>query len=335
MSIVESNPSAPAAIDRWGTLPHRMHVLYISPAGRGAGWLTDALSCDSASDVVLEEAAGMTAGVSRLREEVFDAVLLHHDGGPYDVLDLVEALRAGGSEEALVVLGTGAESEMSVLCYEAGADAYLAVQCSTTRNLLWVVARAIERQKLIRDNRRLSQAERRRHALEQTEAVRGLESQRAIADVSAGSRRRGASESDAEFAPAAQRARRTEQTEPELPAQLKMHYRELLRAYVIMGSGNLVGDMATLADLLAGAAVSPQQVLQMHLGVLEEMLSGLGSRSARHVMQRADLLVLEVTVQLAEAYRRRSRHPVPLGGIELDAEPMLAESAGLLFDRDG
>jgi DNA-binding NarL/FixJ family response regulator len=311
-----------------------MHVLYISPAGRDAGWLNSALSCDSASDVVLEEAAGMTAGVSRLREEVFDAVLLHHDGGPYDVLDLVEALRAGGSEEALVVLGTGSESEMSVLCYEAGADAYLTVTGSTTRNLLWIVARAIERQKLIRDNRRLSQAERRRHALEQTEAVRGLESQRAIAEVTSTSRH--ASPDDGDFAPVAQHASRAPSGEPELPAQLKMHYRELLRAYVIMGSGNLVGDMATLADLLAGAGVSPQQVLQMHLGVLEEMLSGLGSRSARHVMHRADLLVLEVTVQLAEAYRRRSRtRHVPASGIELDAEPVFAESSGLLFDRDG
>jgi hypothetical protein len=50
----------------------------------------------------------------------------------------------------------------------------------------------------------------------------------------------------------------------------------------------------------------------LHLKVLEELIHGLGSRSARHVMSRADLLVLEVMVHLAEGYRSRyleRRHP--------------------------
>jgi len=37
----------------------------------------------------------------------------------------------------------------------------------------------------------------------------------------------------------------------------------------------------------------------------EELLHGLGARSTRHVMTRADLLVLEVMVHLAEGYQRR------------------------------
>jgi hypothetical protein len=39
--------------------------------------------------------------------------------------------------------------------------------------------------------------------------------------------------------------------------------------------------------------------------VLEELIHGLGTRSTRHVMTRADLLVLEIMVHLAEGYRRR------------------------------
>jgi hypothetical protein len=43
----------------------------------------------------------------------------------------------------------------------------------------------------------------------------------------------------------------------------------------------------------------------LHLHVLEEMVRGLGSRSARHVMNRADMLVLEVMINLAQNYRER------------------------------
>ena len=44
--------------------------------------------------------------------------------------------------------------------------------------------------------------------------------------------------------------------------------------------------------------------MQLHLTALEDLLEGLGSRSTRHVLTRADLLVLEVMVNLAEGYRQ-------------------------------
>jgi hypothetical protein len=43
----------------------------------------------------------------------------------------------------------------------------------------------------------------------------------------------------------------------------------------------------------------------LHLKVVEEQVRGLGNRSARHVMNRADLLVVDVMVHLAERYRER------------------------------
>jgi hypothetical protein len=90
-----------------------------------------------------------------------------------------------------------------------------------------------------------------------------------------------------------------------LPVNLVSHYRELLRAYVIMGSGNLNGDMQELAELLVSTGTTPQQTMLLHLQVLEALVRGLGSRSARHVMTRADLLVLEIMIHLAEGYRSR------------------------------
>ncbi len=45
--------------------------------------------------------------------------------------------------------------------------------------------------------------------------------------------------------------------------------------------------------------------MQLHVHVLEELIGSLGNRSARHVMTRADLLVLEIMAHLADGYRRR------------------------------
>jgi hypothetical protein len=85
----------------------------------------------------------------------------------------------------------------------------------------------------------------------------------------------------------------------------------LLRTYVIMGSGNLAAEIGKLAELLAQAALSPRQVLNLHLERVERLVRGLGNRSTRHVMSRADLLVLELMVHLGEAYLRRATAPNP------------------------
>ena len=90
-----------------------------------------------------------------------------------------------------------------------------------------------------------------------------------------------------------------------LPAELTAHYRELLRTYVIMGSGNLADELRRLAELLAAAGLTAGQTLQLHLKVLEELVHGLGTRMPWHVMTRADLLALELLLHLADGYRRR------------------------------
>ena len=71
-------------------LPMRMKVLYITTLHRTGGWLAEAFAADSAAQIVLEEVVGVTAGLSRLRDEVFDAVLVSHEPGVLDALDLVE-----------------------------------------------------------------------------------------------------------------------------------------------------------------------------------------------------------------------------------------------------
>ena len=90
---------------------------------------------------------------------------------------------------------------------------------------------------------------------------------------------------------------------PRLPDELIAHYRELLRTYVIMGAGNLSSEMRRLAELFTTAGITAREAMQLHLFVLEELIQGLGARSTRHVMTRADLLALEIMMYLAESYR--------------------------------
>lgn len=317
MTANAANPKGTVTTGAVGSLPPHMKVLYITTLHRTGGWLAKAFAADRASDILLEESVGVTAGLTRLRDEVFDAVLISHEPGVLDALDLIEGLRAGGSEEPTIVLGTLPPQDVEVLAYEVGADAYCCVAQTTTRSLLWTFARAIERHTLLRENRRLLQAERQRLQQEHQEAERLLSQQRALVEelealrdgeapprtpigpVGAGlplditSARDLLSPSHLSHLPAA------------IPPQLVHHYREILRTYVIMGSGNLNREMAALAELLSAAEIGGRETMQLHVYVLEELVHGLGSRSARHVMNRADLLVLEVLINLVENYRQR------------------------------
>lgn len=282
----------------WRGLPPRMRVLYIATQGRTGGWLAEALAADSASQVVLEEAVGSVAAMARLRDETFDAVLVSHEPDELDALELIEGYRAGGANDPIVVLGTQSEQETASLCYEVGADGYVCVHTATTRNLIWIVARAIQRHKLLSENHRLNVAEQIRLQREHDEAEHLLGEQRALLG-------------DLEALRGNRRSQHTQASvEKFLPSELIAHYRELLRTYVIMGTGNLAGELRRLAELLVSAGLTSRQTMQLHLHVLEELIRGLGERSARHVMTRADLLVMEVMIHLAEGYRRRYRQRV-------------------------
>lgn len=301
MNVASPSQPKPPAAERplpqtpWGYLPPRMRVLYISGASRTGSWLAEAFAADSACEVVLEEAVGVAAGLARLRDEVFEAVLIGHDSAQCDAFALLDAIQAGYDEQPLIVLGHQSEQEMAALCYESGADAYICVHATTTRTLIWQIARAMERRQLIAENRRLQQAQQHRLQMEHEEAARLLQQQRQILQTLEHIRgdQPAVAQSPAPTPPA------------ELPPTLVRHYSELLRAYVIMGSGNLTDEMQRLANLLATAGVSAFQAMLLHLHVLEEMVRSLGSRSARHVMNRADLLILEILLNLAESYRER------------------------------
>lgn len=306
--VEESGNRLPAT--PWGLLPPRMRTLFVAGTQRTGGWLADAFAGDSATEVQLEEAHGMADGLTRLREASFDAILISHEEPDLDSLEMLDGLRAGGGEDQpVVVLGTLSEQEMSALCFEADADAYVCINTTTIRSLIWTVSRAIERRRLMAENRRLRQAESHRRKREHDEATRLLAQQRAML-LGTEPGKRGVDETSGGVH--ANPAFPAVPLDNPLAASLSARYRELLRTYVIMGSGNLPEEMRQLVESLASAQVTAQQAMLLHLDVLDEMIQGLGHRSARHVMNRADMLILEMMVCLAEGYRTRLReqlHP--------------------------
>lgn len=329
----------------WGELPPRMRVLFITGHDRTGGWLAEAIAVDSAAEVVLEEAHGMAAGLVRLRDEIYDAVLVSHEPAELDALDLLDAVRTGSrGEQPILVLGEAPEAEMDALCYEAGADAYVCVRLTTTRTLLWRIARAMEHHRLLAENRRLRGEQRHRLELEHDEAVRLLRQQhdlvRSLQQIARDavppleSNRAGAQAAPAEMPngphpplPSRPPGELPQDASACLSVPLVGRYRELLKAYVVMGSGTLAEEIRRMTRLLVAADATAQQAMMVHLRVLEEMVRGLGSRSARHVMSRADLLILELMINLAESYREQS--PAAVSNDEL---PIIAPAATLAME---
>lgn len=278
----------------WANLPAVLRVLFITGTLRGGNWLAKAFSGDSACQVKLEHVVGIATGLARLRDDVYDVVLLQHDQETLDAPEVLGTVRTASREDQpILVLGSEPEEHLAALCWEAGGDGYLCLKHTTTRMLLWKIALARERHLLIAENRRLRQARQHQLTLEHDEATRLLCQQRQLLE---------------ELLSLSARVRSKDHLchdVSSIPPLLAAHYRELLRTYVIMGTGNLAEELQNLAELFVRAGLGPHHVMHVHLHVLEEMVRGLGARSARHVMNRADLLILETVIKLAEAYRRR------------------------------
>ena len=296
-------PVQKSSLAPWGHLLSHLKLLFITGNDRPADWLAAALAADSGTKVQLEQAPTLALGLARLRDQVFDAVLINHDSHDHDALSALEAIRTGSSDEQpIVVLGKLPAEELSVCCYEAGGDAYLCVENTTTRRLLWEIARAVQRHQLSVENSRLQQLSHQRLRLEQDETGRLLQQQRAMVF--------GDEKAALAGGPLGQHWSKTYRlaaADPvALAAPLIEHYRELLRTYVMMGSGNLSQELTQLARQLVTEEITAQTVMTMHLSVVEEMVQGLGSRSARHLMNRADLLIVEIMIHLVDHYRNRS-----------------------------
>lgn len=136
MAATLKRPPPPSSESIWGK-SHPAFGLYSSRIGSGRGWLAEALAAENRRQVVLEEVGGSTAGLTRLRDEALDAVLVSHERLGIDAVDLVAGYRAGGADEAIVVLGNQSEQQMAASASRLGPmPPCVCAHTTTTRNLL-------------------------------------------------------------------------------------------------------------------------------------------------------------------------------------------------------
>jgi DNA-binding NarL/FixJ family response regulator len=286
----------------WGEMPPLVDALLITGSSRLGQSLAQAIANDSATEVRLREAVGLPAGLARLRERVYDIVLVAHDSVELDAPAVLDAIHTASSDtQPIIVLGMAADQEIAALCYEAGADAYLCLRTTATRTLLWQIARARERRLLLRENEQLRIARRQRDAWEEDEAVRLFEQQRLLA-----------SKHGMESPSAASVASEGEAIPSAIPWAIRRDYVELLRAYVVMGSGHLGPTLEDWTQQLAAHRPTAGAILAMHLRALQLVLDGLQGRGGRHVHNRADLLLVELLMRIADRYRIDIGAPAPL-----------------------
>ena len=285
--------------------PSRLRLLCADPEEPSLVRLTLQLLGHGGAEPRFRWASTPTDALIALREQEFEALVV---AGLADPLLLARAVRSSGHDVPLVVVAADGDERTWDDVLRLDGE-FLASRLGWDSPALGsAIHRAVTRDVLRRENRRLAAEQYRRLVRERAEAETLLAQQRTLV-----------AELEALTAPPAEPARPTaggdvaparesaRHAAPLLPAEFDRHYGELLRAYIVMGSGSLAAEIERAAASLVAAGVAPREVLQRHLACVEALVRGLGSRSARHVMARADLLVLELMMNLGEIYRGRSR----------------------------
>jgi hypothetical protein len=289
-----------------GALPAQLRLLCVStaePSWTVLALLLDKHGCHEPQFRWCETGA---QALSLLREETFDCLIVYDTapapGGTSRGLGIAPFLRAvaaGGSVEPILVVTPRADDDWLLQLAGYDCEVLVADQGWQSHALPVWIGRAVERSHVARENQRLSNADRRRHVRERDETEQLIEQQRQIINAAL---RSSAFIDDPADAPAS-----AEGLAERLPEQVITYYQELLRTYVMMGSGSLTDEIRKLAQLFVMAGVSPRAVLRVHLERVEGLIRGLGSRSSRHVMVRADILAMELMIQVGECYREKSQ----------------------------
>ncbi len=290
-----------------GQLPTRLRLLCVGP--REPSWvgLTLQLDAEGGIEPQFRWVSTATEALTLLRDDSFDAVLIaaaSADGRSdafAEAASLVKAIRASGCEDPLVLLASRISDADWLDLSREECELLQSARLWDSPALASVLKRAIFRSEQTRQSRRLEIAQTKRMARERDEAEHLLDQQRRIID-----------DLDATDATNVTRQAmldcfgRAAPCRTALPPEINSYYQELLRTYVIMGSGNLGGEIVKLAELLAIAGCGPREALSLHLERVESLVGGLGNRSTRHILARADLLALELMIHLGESFRRRT-----------------------------
>lgn len=305
------SPLSAPPLSSLAILPMTMRLLCVAEAE--PSWVSLTLRLDAAGcqEPQFRWAATQAEALGLLRNDSFDCVLidaatvnsLGSDAVPdcAGVLRFVQAIRTSGCDDAIVVLADGCPDPCWAELARLHCDVLVSVDGWDATALVPVIQRSVGFVDVWRENHRLGIANQRRLLRERDEAAQLLDQQRRmIVDPDLPS----VTELAGQLAPLP--AESGQDPRSLISREVDDFYQELLRTYVIMGSGSLSSEIGKLADLLSLAQVSPREALDLHVQRVESLVRGLGRRSSRHVMARADLLALELMMNLAERFQQQA-----------------------------
>ena len=295
---------------------HRLRLLWIG--AQEPSWIGLALRLDA--DGCLEPrfrwVSTPSEALTVLRDENFDCIILSdstttRSPSPLDDPELLlQAVRGSGYSDSVVFITSRINDRRDSRLCTLDCDVLVSPNSCDSPALLPLIRRAVSNAERVRENHRLSVVHQRRLVRERDEAEHLLQQQRSFIETLEGPPTPGIEDdrrSDGESKRPSTSGASVDGPLIELPDETKEFYHELLRTYVIMGSGSLASEIAGFAKLVATAGVTPRRALQFHLDRVESLVRDLGSRSARHVMARADLLALELMVHVGEEYQQSAK----------------------------
>jgi len=313
-------------------IPTRLRLLCIGT--RQPSWISLTLQLDAAGclEPQFRWVSTSTEALTLLRDESFECVLIcphtSQDNAAEDdaavaktdSLALVRAIRAAGCDDPVVFIARQLDDADWEEACRFECEILVSEKLWDSPALARLLKRAICRTELLRENHRLAVGNHRRLVRERDEAEHLLDQQRQIiaaletlsepipiAETDPADAPQSASSSPSSSTKLESSSEKVSTTMKEIPEEISNHYRELLRTYVIMGSGSLGEEIAKVSEFLSVARMNPREAMQLHLRQVETLVRGLGNRSARHVMARADLMALELMMHLGECYLNQSQ----------------------------
>jgi len=274
----------------WGQLPTRLRVLVIAGADSSVGSLTDVLRSEGSVAMDVVEAAGPLEGLTRLRDHTFDAVLLV-ESDAIKVPDVVAAIRGSGAVELpVLLLSDKVQPDQTAMSFEDGADGYVCMANTSVRSLIWIVSRTVERATLLGEYTRLERSQERDQQAQQEDARSQIAELRQLIENVAGTAEVGRSSGGSADFLAFQAGM--------MPNTVDL-YRQILRDHVLADGTSQTEQICKFCDYFRGVSLEPSKIISLHLTVLDEMVEQLGVRSSRHVMNRGNLLLVELLVRLS------------------------------------
>ena len=266
----------------WGQLPVALRLLLICGPNFSASWLGSILRSDGTVAIDVVQVDTLVEGLTSLRNDTFDAVLMTEDC-EIDMSEMVAGVQGANSQMLpILLLGQRPGVDQQAVAFENGLDGYVCLASASIRSLVWMISRAVERTKLLNENSRLWV----KHNQQKRRCKDGIQVQ--IAELGDLIHRQANVKGNLSEFFASLKAR--------LGNDVLDGYRDLLKTYVIMSTGTVVNEVKDFCHIFQQVALEPVEVVALHRLVLEEILDQLGVKSLRHVMDRANLLLVQLLI---------------------------------------